>query len=174
MLAHVDGSYVRCWSRHGTDLTAAVGDVVSELCQLVPDGTLVDGELVALGRAANGDVGQDFDRIGPTVFGRHHHTLTFVVFDAPRVAGEELAARPWHERRAALEQILTPGGRHVILTETFAPDEAVHRELLRLGFEGSVLKRRDGRYRSGERRRCGARSRHDRDPARGPRRRRTR
>ena len=93
MLAHIAGSNVRCWSRHGTDLTAAVGDVVSELRQLVPDGTLVDGELVALGRAANGDVGQDFDRIAPTVFGRHHHTLTFVVFDAPRLAGEELTGR---------------------------------------------------------------------------------
>jgi hypothetical protein len=56
-----------------------------------------------------------------------------------------------HQRRVALEQILTPGGRRVILTDTFAPDEAVHRELLRLGFEGSVLKRRDGHYRPGER-----------------------
>ncbi|MDP8909341.1 MAG: hypothetical protein M3N47_09560 [Chloroflexota bacterium] len=37
------------------------------------------------------------------------------------------------------------------LTETFCADEGVHDELLRLGFEGSVLKRRDGRYRPGQR-----------------------
>ena len=107
MLAEVDDGRARCWSRHGTDLTGAIGDVVGELRELVPDGGLVDGEFVALGRAANGDIGQDFDRIGPTVFGCHDHALTFVVFGAPRVAGEELAARPWHERREALEQILT-------------------------------------------------------------------
>lgn len=85
------------------------------------------------------------------MFGRRKHALTFVVFDALRVAGERLADWPWHERRAAHEELLTPGGRHVRLTETFSADEGVHRELLRLGFEGSVLKRRDGRYRPGQR-----------------------
>ena len=58
MVADVDGGCVRCWSRHGTDQTGAVGDVVGELRELVPYGTLVDGELVALAMAANREVGQ--------------------------------------------------------------------------------------------------------------------
>lgn len=148
MIAAVVGGRVRCWSRHGTDLTGRVGGVLGEL---LPDGTLVDGELVALGSAPGGEVGQDFDRLGQKVFGRHDHALTFVVFAALQVAGEQLTERRWHERRAALEEILAAGGRQVCLTETFSADEAVHRELLRLGFKGSVLKRRDGRYRPGER-----------------------
>ncbi len=151
MLAMVDGGRARCWSRHGTELTGGVGDVIADLRELLPEATLVDGELVALARAGDGQVGQDFNRLGQTVFGRHNDALTFVVFDALRVAGEQLAERPWHERRAALEEILTTGGPAVRLTETFSADEAVHDELLRLGFEDSVLKRRDGRYRPGQR-----------------------
>jgi ATP-dependent DNA ligase len=76
MLAAVADGCVRCWTRHGADLTGAVGDIVGELHELV--------------------------------FGRDDHALTFVVFGAPRLAGEELTGRPWYERRAALEQILTP------------------------------------------------------------------
>lgn len=54
MLAAVDGGRVRCWSRHRTELTGVVGDVVADLGELLPDGTLVDGELVALASAADG------------------------------------------------------------------------------------------------------------------------
>lgn len=83
---------------------------------------LVDGELVALSSATNRDIEQDFDRLGETVFGRRNHALAFVVFDAPRVAGEQLGERPWHERRAALEEILAPGARaHISLQRTRSP-----------------------------------------------------
>ena len=51
MVAAVIDGRVRCWSRHGTDLTGRVGGVLGELRELLPDGTLVDGELVALGSA---------------------------------------------------------------------------------------------------------------------------
>ncbi len=64
MLAAVDDGHVRCWTRHGTELTCAVGDVLVELGELLPDATLIDGELVALASAANGHVDQDFYRLG--------------------------------------------------------------------------------------------------------------
>ncbi|MDP8909340.1 MAG: hypothetical protein M3N47_09555 [Chloroflexota bacterium] len=73
MVAAVDGGRVRCWSRHGTGLTGVLGDVLGDLAELLPDGTLVDGELVALASAADGQVGQDLNRLGQTVFGRHKH-----------------------------------------------------------------------------------------------------
>ncbi|MDP8908329.1 MAG: ATP-dependent DNA ligase, partial [Chloroflexota bacterium] len=38
MLAAVDDGSLRCWSRHSTDLTCAVGDVLGELAELLPDG----------------------------------------------------------------------------------------------------------------------------------------
>ena len=62
------------------------------------------------------------------------------------LAGEPLAARPWHERRSALEAALPTAGGAVSLIDVFDADPVVHDRLVALGFEGSVLKRRDGRY----------------------------
>lgn len=74
MLAAVDGGRARCWTRHGTQLTSAVGDdVLVKLGELLPDASLVDGELVALASATDAHVGQDFHRLGQTVFGRDNH-----------------------------------------------------------------------------------------------------
>jgi ATP-dependent DNA ligase len=39
-------------------------------------------------------------------FGSGSDPLWLVIFDAPQLAGEQLAARPWHERRHALEATL--------------------------------------------------------------------
>ena len=113
VLAAVDQGKTRAWTRHGTDITAAVPGVLGELAELVPAGTVVDGELVALAAGADGRVGQDFGRLAPAVFARCAYPLAFVVFDAPRWAGEDLTSRPWHERRAALEAALTRRSRHV-------------------------------------------------------------
>ena len=150
-VAHVNGGRARCWTRHGTDLTSRVGALADELVELLPDQSVVDGELVALGRGTGGEVGQDFNRLWGTVFGRADDPLSLVIFDAPVLAGEQLAARPWRERRSALEAAMPAAGIAVSLIDVFAPDPGVHDGLLAIGFEGSVLKRRDGRYLPGQR-----------------------
>ncbi|MDX6678088.1 MAG: dependent ligase domain [Solirubrobacteraceae bacterium] len=60
---------------------------------------------------------------------------------------------PWHERRQALEATLpaASAGASISLIDVFDADPIVHDRLLALGFEGSVLKRRDGRYLPGRR-----------------------
>lgn len=145
-VAHVDGGRARCWTRHGTDLTSRVGALADELVELLPDRSVVDGELVALASGPQGEPGQDFNRLWRTVFGGGDDELSLVVFDAPVLAGEALAARPWHERRSALAAALPSTASAVSLIDVFDADELVHERLLALGFEGSVLKRRDGRY----------------------------
>jgi bifunctional non-homologous end joining protein LigD len=150
-VAHVAGGRARCWTRHGTDLTGRVEALADELVELLPDGSVIDGELVALAQGPGGNVGQDFGRLSRVLFGRSDQRLSLVVFDAPQLAGESLAGRPWHERRSALEAALPAAGENVSLIDVFAADPAVHECLLALGFEGSVLKRRDGRYLPGTR-----------------------
>ena len=54
--------------------------------------------------------------------------------------------RPWYERRSALAAALPASGAAVSLIDVFDADPVVHDRLVALGFEGSVLKRRDGRY----------------------------
>ena len=152
VLAAVNRSGARAWTRHGTDISAPLGAVLDELADRVPAGTVLDGELVALATGPDGRIGQDFSRLAPAVFAGRPYPLVLVVFDAPRWTGEWLTTRPWHERRARLEQVaLAQPGRHVTLVHTFPAEIAVHEQLLALGFEGSVLERRAGRYRPGQR-----------------------
>ena len=153
LVARVEGGSTRCWTRHGTELTSRVGALAGELADLLPDGSVVDGELVALASDPHGAAGQDFDRLFRTIFGRGEDRLWLVVFDVPQLGGEQLAARPWHERRSALEATLpvASAGASVSLIDVFDADPHVHARLLGLGFEGSVLKRRDARYLAGRR-----------------------
>jgi bifunctional non-homologous end joining protein LigD len=152
-VAHIDGGRARCWTRHATDLTARVGAIASELVELLPDRSVIDGELVALAAGPDGQADQDFDRLSRTIFGAGSDRLWLVIFDAPLLAGVPLAPRPWHERRQALEATLAAsgGGADISLIDVFDADPIVHDRLLALGFEGSVLKRRDGRYLPGRR-----------------------
>ena len=152
-VAHIEDGRARCFTRHATDLTSRVGALASELVELLPDRSVVDGELVALGPGPEGAAGQDFDRLSRTVFGAGSDPLWLVIFDAPQLAGEHLAALPWRERRAALEATLpaTSAAASISLIDVFDADRVVHDRLLALGFEGSVIKRRDGRYLPGRR-----------------------
>lgn len=150
-VARIVGGRARCWTRHGTDLTSRVGAVADELVELLPDDSVIDGELVALASGPGGRTGQDFNRLWGTVFGGADDRLSLVVFDAPMLAGEQLATRSWQERRSALEAALPATGTAVSLIDVFQADPLVHERLVSLGFEGSVLKRRDGRYLAGQR-----------------------
>ena len=151
LVAHVQDGRARCWTRHGTDVTSGVGDICDELVELLPDRSVIDGELVALARDPRGKPGQDFNRLWRTVFGRADDRLSLVVFDAPVLAGERLATLPWHERRSALRDALPTSGSAISLIDVFDANPRVHERLVALGFEGSVLKRRDGRYLPGQR-----------------------
>ena len=149
LVAHVEGGSARCWSRHGTDLTSRVGPLAEELVELLPDRSIIDGEILALTPGPQGEPGQDFDRLSPErssgaamiACGSSSSTRT-------RLGGEQLAGRPWHERRSALEGDVAHGCRHERSAQSMSsmPIPTVHARLLTLGFEGSVLKRRDGRY----------------------------
>src|SRR3954453_1009701 len=81
-LVYVDGG-VRVRTRRGRDVTASLPELAG-LAEQVPDGTVLDGELVAgAGR------GVDFYAVRPSMAARRRRTpLTFVAFDAPVVAGE--------------------------------------------------------------------------------------
>jgi bifunctional non-homologous end joining protein LigD len=136
-VAEIRDGRARCWTRHGTDVTARVGEVARELVELLPDQSVVDGELVALAPDLHGRPGQDFNRLWDTVFGRGDDRLSLVIFDAPRLGGEELGQRPWHERRSALQAGVPAPGAAVSVIDAFDADPVVHERLLALGFEGS-------------------------------------
>jgi hypothetical protein len=120
-----------------------------------------------LARGRGGEPDQDFDRLSRTIFGRADHDVCLVVFDALQLAGDRLTGRAWHERRSTLEAVLPALGVAVSVIDVFEADPAIHARLVALGFEGSVLKRRDGRYCPVVAHALGASSRRDQRPGDG-------
>jgi bifunctional non-homologous end joining protein LigD len=152
-LARVNHDGVAAWMRHGTPLAARVPVLVDALAVVRPD-VVLDGELVALVRGADGNVAQDWDALGalwrdaPMPAGVD---LRFVAFDCLQRDGVVLDDRPWRYRRARLEAVVAEAGDMVCATSVHAPNPEVHAQLVALGFEGSVVKRVESRYRRGER-----------------------
>ena len=67
------------------------------------------------------------------------------------VDGQDLRAKPWAARRAALASLLAEAGDGIRLCEHIEEVDGavVFRQACVMGLEGIVAKRRDSRYRSG-------------------------
>jgi bifunctional non-homologous end joining protein LigD len=139
IVATEDGLRVR--SRRGWDMTP----VLPELAAL-PTGVVLDGELVAWKGSE-----PYFPLVCRRVLNRDASiTLTFVVFDVLRCAGEDVTAKPYEERRRLLVSLALDGPSWTT-SETFADGPSLYRAVCQLGLEGVVAKKLDSRYRPGER-----------------------
>lgn len=152
-MAHVEHRSLRLVSRGGRDVTVQYPDL-GPLAEL-PDGSVVDGEIVALGD----DGVPDFESLQPRDHAgdaRHAAVLAarqpvrFVAFDLLYRDFTSVMAEPLHVRRTLLEYIAVP--------EPMTISEAIHAEGRRVyrtacenGFEGVVGKRLDSAYRPGRR-----------------------
>jgi ATP-dependent DNA ligase len=143
------GGRIRAWSRHGTSLTPRLGPLL-ECFAAAPLDTVFDGELVAVSESG-GRVMQDFAAVTRAVFTGNADAagrLRFVGFDVLRVGGVDLRARRWRERDERLRDALPICDRVRAISAQPASREA-HEAIVRLGFEGTVLKRRNSTYRAG-------------------------
>jgi ATP-dependent DNA ligase len=150
-LVHRRGTRAEVVSRHGRSLTVAFADVAAAAADALPDGCVVDGELVA---PVEGGV--LFDGLLRRLSGGGSAASTpaaLIAFDLLQVGGDDVMARPLSERRRALEALLPASGRMVVNLQT--PD--VHEAQAWLdggaltGVEGVVAKRTSGRYQPGQR-----------------------
>ena len=149
---------VCCWTRHSRRYDGKLPYIDADLRERFPEETVLDGELVALGRGRDGAVRHDFERLGSVLASASPHrpsaespALHYVVFDALELGGEDLRGRTWEERHAALEALVETPSDHLSLTETLEPSDNCHERLIAAGFEGSVYKRRSSTYRCGHR-----------------------
>jgi ATP-dependent DNA ligase len=140
---------IRAWSRRGASLGGRLGSLLEPLAA-VPRGSVFDTELVAL-TSQNGVVVQDFAGVcraalqaDAVAAGKLH----LVAFDLLELAGDDMRARPWTERRELLGEAF-PTGDRLRLIQPRPASRAVHDRLVALGFEGSVLKRPGSTYRPG-------------------------
>ena len=148
------------WSR-GEELLAGRFPEVEESGALLPDGTVIDGELLPWLDGSPLPFAQLQRRIGRKNLGRKildEVPVVLVAYDLLEHAGADIRALPLSERRLRLGALIqsVPAGRLVFSTGVPAPDwDAVtraRREAREMGAEGLMLKRLSSAYGVGRRR----------------------
>lgn len=144
------------WSRTGKDMTGSF----PELSQELPDAlqgkdAVVDGEIIAMDALGRPSFGRLQDRLGVEVSdvpSRAARTpVHLMLFDVLDIQGERTTDRPYRERRALLETLVTETG-HVHVPPWYDTDLDTALAISKKnGLEGVVAKRPESPYRSGSR-----------------------
>jgi len=144
LLARIDGSDVRLFTRQGHDWTPKLKALAKEVGALgLPDGWL-DGEIVVMGK--HGET--DFQALQNAFETAHVDTIQYFVFDLPFYAGHDLRKVPLAERRALLRRLFESStASRLRFSEEF---EASAADMLdaacRMKLEGVIGKRADAPY----------------------------
>lgn len=151
ILADTTGDRLRMLGRNGRDAAPAYPELAG-LADL-PPGTVLDGEVVAM---------RDGVPSFPALAERMHVRdaaraaalarrvpVSYLVFDVPVLAGEDLTRRPFTERRAALEALPLPD--HVQLSPVYEDGDLIWAATRAQGLEGVVAKRATSTYQPGRR-----------------------
>ena len=154
------------WSR-GEELVSERFPEVVALAQALPDGTVLDGEIVVWKDGRVGPFALLQQRIGRKVLTKKvlaEAPVGYIAYDLIEWQGVDLRERPQHERRALLEAVLRDAGFALEGDPSaglrLSPIERgadwpalaeLRRESRVRGVEGFMLKHRDARYGTGRR-----------------------
>ncbi len=149
-------SRVELRSRSGKDYTAVFPEL-TELAELVPAGTVLDGEVVALNSSDRPDFGllqrrgrltkkREIDRAATRI------PVHYMVFDVLHTADHgDLTDQPYSERRRVLSKLVKSGSQVQVpddLGRRLTPALDVSEELR---LEGIIAKRAESKYKPGKR-----------------------
>jgi DNA ligase-1 len=154
---HKGDGNIRIFSRHLSDVTESLPDIVSSVRDEIVAGTgLLEGEVVAVGREGKPMVFQDLMRR----FGRVHDIqeamdeipLRVFLFDVLFLEGRALVNLPYEERRQILEALCETGMLvERIVTSDAAEASAFLEHAMRAGHEGLMAKDLGSIYEVGKR-----------------------
>ncbi len=155
VIAFLDQGVARLRSRRGLDLTVVFPELAADLASQ-PVGTMIlDGEIVALdasGRPSFNVLQNRAQLKGRPEIASAQGTspVVLVCFDLLHVAGMDLRAAAYEDRRRYLSQCLSPSPR-LQLVHGSVDAEELYAAAVELGFEGIVAKRLDSAYHPGQR-----------------------
>ena len=131
-------------SRNGKDLGTRFPGMLTQLAAAIPNGSVLDGELVALD--PSGKPGFSLIQNSAT----SGATFVCFAFDLLQLEGTDLTGRPLSERRELLRRALRPSDS-VQLSESFQiPAEQMLALVRSHGLEGVVAKRLSSTYEQGK------------------------
>ncbi|UCI22850.1 ATP-dependent DNA ligase (plasmid) [Mesorhizobium sp. B2-1-8] len=143
MIKDVGG--VRIFTRRGLDWTAKYRDLAKAADELEVESAIIDGEIIVLDDAGLSDFGALRKAIT-----RRQHDLYFVAFDLLHVNGHDLRDMPLEDRREILSEMI-PEGQRIQFSQALPGEaSAIFHLIDEAGMEGTVSKRRDSKYRSGQ------------------------
>ena len=147
-----DGDHVELGSRNEKPLTRYFPEILAPLRAALPEGAVVDGELVVATAK-----GLDFEMLSQRIHPAESRVnklaaeipSSFVAFDLLAVGNEDLRDHPFADRRTRLEQLLSTAKPPVHLTP-LTTDPAVAEQWFErfegAGLDGVVAKRLDDGY----------------------------
>ena len=142
------------WSRGEELVTERFPEIVA-LAQSLPDGSVLDGEIMVWADNAPAPFALLQQRIGRKTLGKKilaDAPVTFMAYDLLEVGGRDIRTQPQQSRRTALEQMLKETSFKLSPIErlaTWADFAALRTESRQRGVEGFMLKRMDAAYGTG-------------------------
>jgi bifunctional non-homologous end joining protein LigD len=168
-IAIVDGGTVTLTSRNGHDLTSTYPELIALAAAIGGRKATIDGEIVAMNRAGRPDFGllqqrMNLSRPGDVERAAKSVPVRLMVFDLLALDGRSLVKEGYDDRREALEALVRTTAKGVIQVPPTLTSDLAHaiETSRRLGLEGVVAKRRDGRYEAGRRSRSWTKIKHHR------------
>jgi bifunctional non-homologous end joining protein LigD len=151
ILADTTADRLRLLGRNGRDAALAYPEL--DALAALPPGTVVDGEVLLMrdGIPSFPALAERMHVRDPTRAAAlaRRSPVSYLVFDVPVLAGEDLTRRPLTERRAALETLGLP--EHVQLSPAYDDGALIWDATRAQGLEGVVAKRRTSTYQPGRR-----------------------
>ena len=142
------------WSRGEELVTERFPEIVA-LAHSLPDGTVLDGEILVWKDSAPASFALLQQRIGRKTLGKKilaDAPVTFMAYDLLEVDGQDIRARPQNVRRTALERVLEGTAFKLSPVErlpSWADFAALRSESRARGVEGFMLKHQGAAYGTG-------------------------
>ena len=150
-VARKEGDTVRLESRTGKNLTSTYPELGIALAGQRSDRLLVDGEIVVFdeGQTSFSRLQQRLGVTNPSPALVDAFPAVYCVFDLLEIDGEDLTPRTLIERRAGLEQAITPTESLRISEAWQGESERRYADACRSGWEGLIAKRAGAPYTRG-------------------------
>src|SRR5215212_3582435 len=144
----IEGGVIKIYSRRGYDWTDGQFKAIARTADFLRDRDLImDGEVVVL----NSSGASDFNLLRQELAKRESARLQFHAFDLLYLDGFDLRRCRLDDRKDALRALLADAPEQIVYVESFEEDgQRVFDNVCKFGLEGTVSKRRDAPYRSGE------------------------